>query len=171
MIEVKFDSKAVDAALERLSKAAANPRQALLAIGEGLVVSTKKRFETSTAPDGSRWAPNSQATYLGHLGSAKSNHGKSGRINSRGAAKVMGKKPLIGKGVLAQNINSDENGSSLWISSPMEYAAMQQFGGMTSPRSMIPNKAIPARPFLGISSDDETMILNTVSEYLSSVVR
>ncbi len=56
MIEVKIDSKAVLAAMGRLSKAAADPRPALLAIGESLVVSTKKRFETSTAPDGIRWA-------------------------------------------------------------------------------------------------------------------
>lgn len=170
MIEVKMDSKAVTDALERLAQASANPRPALLAIGESLVVSTKKRFEASTAPDGSRWAPNSQTTYLMHLGGAKSNHRKDGRINKRGAEKVMGKKPLIRVGVLSQQISYTIDGSGLQVGSPMEYAAMQQFGGITSPRSMIPGKVIPARPFLGISDADEQMIVDTVDEYLANIV-
>ena len=53
MIEVKIDNKNVIDALDRLSKAAGNPRPAFLKIAERLVDSTKKRFETSTAPDGS----------------------------------------------------------------------------------------------------------------------
>jgi phage gpG-like protein len=47
---------------------------------------------------------------------------------------------------------------------------MQQFGGTTSPRSMIPGKRIPARPFLGISDSDETMILKTVNDYFRGVI-
>lgn len=171
MIEVKIDSKAVIDALERLGKATANPRPALLAIGESLVVSTKKRFGPGTAPDGTRWAPNSQATYLVHLGSAKSNHRKDGRINSRGAEKVMGKKPLIGKtGELARQIGRAVDGGGLQVGSPMEYAAMQQFGGTTSPGSMIPGKVIPARPFLGISDADERMVMDTICDYLTNVI-
>lgn len=170
MIEVKVDNKNVIEAMDRLAKATANPRPALLAIGEKLVVSTKKRFETSTAPDGSRWKPNSQATYMGHLGSSKGNHRKDGRINSRGAEKMIGKKPLIGKtGLLAQQISYALDGNGLRIGSPMEYAAMQQFGGK---KSQFPNLwgDIPARPFLGISDADETMILKTVNDYLRSVI-
>lgn len=170
MIDVKIDNKNVIQAMERLANAAVNPRPALLAIGESLVVSTKKRFESSTAPDGSRWKPNSQATYLGHLGNSKSNHRKDGRINSRGAEKVMGKKPLIGKtGLLSQQISYALDGNGLRIGSPMEYAAMQQFGGK---KSRFPNLwgDIPARSFLGISDADETMILKTVNDYLRSVI-
>lgn len=169
MIEVKIDSKAVIDALERLARSAANPRPALLAIGESLVVSTKKRFETSTAPDGTRWAPNSQATYLMHLGGAKSNHRKDGRINSRGAEKVMGKKPLIRIGVLSQQISCAVDGNGLRVGSPMEYAAMQQFGGK---KSQFPNLwgDIPARPFLGVSDADEQMIVDTVGDYLAGII-
>jgi phage virion morphogenesis protein len=169
MIEIKVDNKNVIAAIERLAKATANLRPALLAIGEDLVVSTKKRFETSTAPDGTRWTPNSQSTYLQHLGSAKSNHRKDGRINSRGAAKVMGKRPLIGIGTLSQQIYSNVDGNGLQVGSTMEYAAMQQFGGK---KSMFPHLwgDIPARPFLGISDADEQNIISVVNNYLSRVI-
>lgn len=171
MIEIKVDNKAVNDALDRLASASANPRPALLAIGESLVLSTKKRFETSTAPDGSRWVQNSQATYLSFLGNGKNNHCKDGRVNKSGSEKVMGKKPLIGKtGNLSQQIDYAIDGSGLRVGSIMEYAAMQQFGGITSPRSMIPNKIIPARPFLGISTADEQMIVSTVNDYLRGVI-
>jgi phage gpG-like protein len=178
MIEVKIDSKVVIDALDRLAKAAANPRPALLAIGESLVVSTKKRFESSTAPDGTRWTPNSPVTYSlmvngfgkHRQGFSKSNFGKSGRVNAKGGARLAGKKPLIGQtGSLSGNITYEADGNGLRVGSTMEYAAMQQFGGK---KSQFPNLLgdIPARPFLGVSDADEKMILGTVSEYLSNVV-
>lgn len=148
MIDVKIDNNNVIQAMERLSKAAVNPRPALLAIGESLVLSTKKRFESSTAPDGSRWTPNKPSTLK----------------------RKKGNKPLIGKtGLLSQQISYALDGDGLRIGSPMEYAAMQQFGGK---KSRFPNLwgDIPARPFLGISDADETMILKTVNDYLRSVI-
>ncbi len=148
MIDVKIDNTNVIQAMERLAKAAVNPRPALLAIGESLVVSTKKRFESSTAPDGSRWTPNKPSTLK----------------------RKKGNKPLIGKTrLLSQQISYALDGDGLRIGSPMAYAAMQQFGGK---KSRFPNLwgDIPARPFLGISDADETMILKTVNDYLRSVI-
>jgi phage virion morphogenesis protein len=52
------------------------------------------------------------------------------------------------------------------LGSTMVYAAMHQFGGTTAPNSMIPNKAIPARPYLGISETDEAEIIATIGDYL-----
>jgi phage gpG-like protein len=170
MIEVKVDNKNVLAALERLSKATANPRPALLKIGERLVVSTKQRFETSTAPDGKKWQQNSDTTL--RIGLHGGNHfKKNGSLKKSGASYLANKKPLIGKThALASNIDSSLDGNTLRIGSPMKYAAMQQFGGLTSPRSMIPGSRIPARPFLGLSDSDEAMILKTVSDYLRSTI-
>lgn len=148
MIEVKIDNKVVTAALDRLSRAAAHLRPALLAIGEELVISTKNRFETGTAPDGTRWAPNKPSTLK----------------------RKKGSKPLIGKThLLSQQISYAVDGNGLRIGSPMEYAAMQQFGGQ---KSKFPHLwgDIPARPFLGISNSDEQMIVSTVNDYLRGVV-
>jgi len=181
MIEVKVDNKNVLAALDKLSKATANPRPTLKAIGERLVVSTKERFETSTAPDGKKWQPNSDTTLHMALRGGKIHHkdgttsvkyfNKKGALNKAGASYLANKKPLIGKThALASNIDSSLDGNTLRIGSPMKYAAMQQFGGLTSPRSMIPGSRIPARPFLGLSDSDEAMILKTVSDYLRSTI-
>lgn len=154
MITIKIDNENVLNALDRLSKASANPRPAKLAIGESLVESTKKRFDTSTAPDGTPWAPNSAATLK----------------------RKRGTKPLIGEGTLRDEIAYAENGDDLIIFSPMIYAGTQHFGadkgqyGNTRRKQPIPFGDIPARPILGISSDDEDMIIETISDYLRSVI-
>ncbi|ARU30893.1 hypothetical protein CAP31_03835 [Sulfuriferula sp. AH1] len=171
MIETKWNDADVLAALERLAQATAQPRPALLAIGESQVESTKKRFETSTAPDGSRWAPNSEATYLGMVNAfGKGNFGKNGRINARGATRVAGKKPLIGETrMLSTQIFYEVDHDSVRWGSPMVQAAMQHFGGT---KSKFPNLwgDIPARPFLGVSESDAVMIVDTVSDYLRKVI-
>ena len=48
---------------------------------------------------------------------------------------------------------ADDNGLEL------VYAAIQQFGGTTSPKSMIPGREIPSRPFLGLSQEDEGEVM------------
>lgn len=154
MIKVKLDSKLVLQQLERLSKGAANPRPALLAIGESLVESTKKRFGSSSAPDGKPWAANSALTLK----------------------RKRGSKPLVNEGTLRDQIGYVESGNQLTIFSSMIYAATQQFGakqgafGRSRRNTPIPWGTIPARPFLGVSNDDEKMIVETVSEYLRSLV-
>ena len=169
MIEVKIDNKNVIEAMERLAKAVANPRPAMLTIGEKLVQSTKQRFESSTAPDGKKWQPNSDTTLRSTLHGG--NHfKKNGSLKKSGQSYLANKKPLIGAThQLATTINYQLDGNGLRIGSPMEYAAMQQFGGK---KSRFPKLwgDIPARPFLGISDSDETMILTTVNDYLRRVV-
>lgn len=149
MIEVKVDNQAVMNALHRLASSAANPHPALLAIADELVKSTKMRFQTSTAPDGTRWVPNKPSTLK----------------------RKKGDKPLIGKThLLAQQISPAVGMDWLAVGSSMKYAAMQQFGGK---KSRFPHLwgDIPARPFLGISDADEKMIVNTVDEYLRRAIR
>jgi hypothetical protein len=49
-------------------------------IGETLMELTKVRFQTSTAPDGGRWAPNAQTTLLSYL-SGKGAFSKTGVVS------------------------------------------------------------------------------------------
>lgn len=154
MIEVKFDNKNVLKALDALAKSSANPRPALLAIGEDLVKSTKKRFNEGRSPDGKAWALNSPLTLK----------------------RKRGSKPLIDTGTLRDQIGYAEDGDVLTIFSTMEYAATQQFGakqgafGRTKRNVPIPWGGIPARPFLGISIEDEQVIVETISDYLVDVL-
>lgn len=169
MITVHVEDKQVLEMLGELSARLKNMQPAMKEIGEDIVVSTKRRFADAAGPDGTPWAPNStQTTIPFYLGAFGGSHKKDGSLSKAGAARSAAKKPLTGATkALRTTIDYQVDGTSgVRIGSPMVYAAMQQFGGITSPRSMIPGKVIPARPFLGISEADRTNILDIVGSYL-----
>ena len=143
----------------------------LMQIGESETTLTKQRFMTSTAPDGSRWAANSQTTYLKLLGGK--HVGKSGKINARGANRVQSKRPLILSDQLMNQIHWQLAGSSaVDIGTNLIYGRTQQYGagqgafGRDSRNHPIPWGRIPARPFLGESAQGNQAIIRLAMAYL-----
>jgi len=154
-ITVENNSQQVLDVLNQLINRVSDPEPLLQVIGEELVDSTKQRFQDAKDPDGNKWAENTQTTLDLYF-------------QEFGTKKALSKKPLTGKSrELQTTITYQVQGDQLLVGSPLPYAAMQQFGGTTAADSMIPGKKIPARPFLGISSDDEDEILEVVSDYLA----
>ncbi|MDD3355073.1 phage virion morphogenesis protein [Zoogloea sp.] len=168
-ITIRIDSAPVIDVLQRLAAGTRNPAPLFKAIGEDLITSTKERFATSTAPDGSRWAPNSRVTFEAYLARFTKTTRKDGRINAKGTGAVMGKKPLVREGTLAQQIFYNVLAGGLEIGSTMEYAAMQQFGGSKAEWPHLWGD-IPARPFLGLSADDENKIVAEALDYLDGLL-
>ena len=176
MITVTIDNASVLAALSQLRDRVDNPAPALSKIGERLTESTQARFNTSTGPDGQRWAPNSQATILDYLRGPKDAprsgiYGKkTGKITAKGAGYAMNKKPLVASGVLQDSIDWQLSGREAVIIGTDRFteppggwdagAAVHQFGSK--------NGKIPARPFLGVSADDERTILEILTAHLSA---
>lgn len=154
MIKIEIHDRAVLDALTRLQSRTSDLSPLMHQIGGHLTETTKRRFDTVTAPDGTRWEPNTEATILNYRG--------------------KGKKPLTGKtggqAGLMGTINYKAGRDFVEIGSPKEYAAMQQFGGQ---KSKFPHLwgDIPARPFLGLSDQDRTNILDTISDYLTDSFR
>lgn len=169
MISIEIGDQKVAQSLEKLIRSVENTHSVLELIGEQLVDSTKRRFSTSTAPDGSRWASNSQVTILRYLGAYKSSYKKDGRISKKGIDRATSKRPLIGEtGSLSRQISYEiEDNNTLYIGSSMIYAAVQQFGAEAKQFGKAPWGDIPARPFLGLSDRDQTNIIDTISDYLS----
>jgi phage virion morphogenesis protein len=171
MITLEIDDATVLARLAELSRRVEDLRPALKEMGEDLVATTQARFASTTAPDGSRWAPNSQTTILRYLardGAGKVTN-KKGKLNAKGIASVMGKKPLSGdSGNLADRINYDVvDGHTLLVGSPEKYAGVQQFGAARGSLGRgAPWGDIPARPFLGVSEEDGRSILAVLESYL-----
>lgn len=168
-MDIEIDDREILAALQRLGAAGGNLTPALKHIGEALVASTKRRFRTGTAPDGSPWAPNSQVTILGYLDRYKSSYTKGGRLSKSGAGRAAGKKPLIGESrSLSTTIKYEVSGNTLRVGSPMEYAGTQQYGARK--HSFAGGKSpwgdIPARPFLGLSTADRKEVLEILAEHL-----
>ena len=147
--EVIIDDVRVRAALTSLLDAALDPRPVLMAIGEILTASSKERFLTTTDPAGNPWLLNSVLSTL---------------LYKETETPLTGDPPDGGD--LGRYIHYNILGNTgVEIGSTMQYAAMQQFGGT---KAEFPNLwgDIPARPFLGMSNDDEEEILEEIHNYL-----
>ena len=168
MAEVVIQNDEITGALARLSAALSDLTPVMQEIGEILLDSTKQRFIQGVAPEGTRWARKSQTT-LNRYGARSSN-----RIDVR---------PLFGpSGALSSQIFTEVTPDSVRWGSPMIYAATQQFGaakGSFGPYSGIDKNGkrfsgsspwgnIPARPFLGISAEDQVNILDAITDALTS---
>lgn len=148
MAEISVNSDEVIKALASLKSNLGNLKQPFSDIGEELVDSTKKRFSTHTAPDGTQWQDNSPVTIL-----------LKGFDN-----------PLTGETLsLQRGIQWQIEGDELQVGSSSLYAAIQQFGGT---KEEFPNLFgdIPSREFLGLSSDDETILLDIISSYIENSI-
>jgi phage virion morphogenesis protein len=169
MITVKVNDRQVLDSLGQLVNKAKNMRPAFAEIGEELLDTTKRRFNSATGPDGKAWAANSPVTVARYLGNYSSSFKKDGSLSKAGMAKSAAKKPLTGETKsLERTINYQLTGDTgVTVGSPMVYAAMQQFGGT---KAQFPHLwgNIPARPFLGISPADKQNILDIIGSYLKA---
>lgn len=149
-IQIIVLTKEAEQALSRLSDSVTDMKPALKAIGESLTESTKQRFMDSKGPDGVKWPPNKPSTL----------------------ARKKSRKPLIGESLmLSEQIHYQIlDNDTLIVGSSMEYAAMQQFGGT---KAELPHLwgDIPARPFLGISDEDQAMIAETIRDHLDDALK
>lgn len=167
-LSIRIDDAELQAALARLLQRAGSPSPALKAIGESMAESTRRRFETSRAPDGSAWAPNSPVTIARYLAARSGTRKKGGGLSKKGATLAGGKKPLVGATrLLGNQIVYQASGNAVQIGSNRIYAGVQQFGAAARQFGRAPWGAIPARPFLGVSAADKAEILETVADFLA----
>jgi len=172
-ILIQLDDQAAQAALQRLIDRGADLFPPLNQIGEALSETTKQRFATSQAPDGSTWAPNSPVTVDRLLDKFSGSRKKDGSLSKRGAARAGRKQPLIGESKrLGDEIFHQVIGAGVEIGSGLPYAGVQQFGaakgafGSTSRGSPIPWGDIPARPFVGLSDADRGIVEDILGRWL-----
>ena len=176
-IEIQINDHVAIAGLNALIARGSDISPLMSMLGEKLADSTMDRFATSTAPDGSPWAPNAHQAILQALNRNKGSFSKrTGALTEKGKTIAAGKKPLIGETkALSTTIHYQLLGrDTVVIGSSMEYAATQQFGakqgafGKSKRGGPIPWGDIPARPFLGISAQDERTITSVINEYLAA---
>lgn len=172
-MEIKIDDRETVRVLRRLQQQGTRLKPAMQDIGEYLVHSTKQRFATSTAPDGTPWAPNSETTLINMLrkrgGLSKRRTKTGGRtLTKKGQARLAAKKPLVGESRrLGNEIHYRATNEGVEVGSALEYATTQQFGAEKGSFTggKTPWGDIPARPFLGVSEADRAQILAILREH------
>lgn len=162
MILIDLKSTTALATLDRAEAGLADLTPLMVGLGELLTASTKRRFAQGVSPEGVKWAPKSPTT-LNRYGARKSN-----RVDIR---------PLFGpSGALNSTIYPEPARDEVLIGSALVYAAVHQFGaakgafGTMKNGSPIPWGDIPARPYLGLSAEDETGVGETVGDYLTGLM-
>lgn len=128
-------------------------------LGGAMVASTQQRFEEEKAPDGTPWERSARAVHEG---------GQTLRDSNR----------------LYQSITHRAEPDKVTWGTNVIYAAVHQFGATIRAKSanalafslpggdfaQVQKVEIPARPFLGVSRDDQAEIGRTVEDFLAREV-
>ena len=151
-IQIELDDQQARDALRRLIHSGQDLSPVLRDIGEHLLNTTRQRFNDEQDPDGKPWEPLSPTT----IARKKRNQDKI----------------LIQDGHLQGTLNYRVGKDHIDIGSPRIYAGVQQFGaakgafGTTRKGHPIPWGNIPARPFLGLSAQDDREIRTVVRDFI-----
>lgn len=147
-MKISIVDKELSATLERLYSQHEDLEPFHKNVGEHFLNSIQDRFETETAPDGSKWVPHAPATVESRL-----------RRNGNSPLTLLRE-----TGELAGSFNYEATNEHAKIGTPVIYAAIQHGGGKTGRNHAT---LIPSREFMGMSSDDERAILAMAEEFLS----
>ena len=166
---VSFDLKEIDAVKKMLAKASLNSAdrgRLLQSIGTEMVEQTQERFELQRSPEGDTWKDLAQKTQDYYL-----SKGIGGSLLDRSGAG------------LRESLTREVQGGawSVLVGAAKEYAAVHQFGAQIVPKSakalfvpgygMLKKANIPARPYLGVSSDDAKKIEALVAIFLEGIIK
>lgn len=111
-------------------------------VGSHMVSVITRRFRTSTGPDGQQWLPSERA------------------VETDG-------KTLVDRGHLRDSVTYVVGRSQVAIGTNIEYGAIHQFGGQAGRGRKV---TLPARPYLGISGQDNAEIQDIMGDYIQGVI-
>lgn len=148
------DADRIGRALNALMEASGNLRQPFEEIGAALRSSTEQRFEDEVDPEGDPWEELTERTQNQLVT----------RRRKRGPDHILRR-----KGLLYQSLTYAATHADVAVGSNRIYAAIHQLGGTDD---MDPGPAaVPARPFLGVSDEDEREIEEILMEHLQRALR
>lgn len=156
-VSIEIKEVGLEAALNLVQGFADAPTLELTeGIGRLMEERTRKRIEEDKkSPDGKSWKPN-----------------------------VAGTSILYREGNLARSIDYVATSDSVQIGSALVYARIHQMGGTIKPKTakalafmiggefrLVQSVTIPARPYLGISGEDEREIISTTEDWMRRLVQ
>lgn len=186
-IQIKVDDKDVLKRLGELQEAAGNMQPLYEKAGAALLFRTQRRFETETAPDGTKWPRLSPRTAAKRIGTGRRGYENMLRVKNR----------------LYQSVIYQTDAASAVVGTNVIYAAIQNLGGeikqperqhtiyqrynektdTLDPRFVKRSRSnfardvqmkahtvkIPAREFLGFAEGDRNEVLRIAAEHFAAV--
>lgn len=168
-MRLSLQDPGVRRALGKLAVKAMDLKPALTEFGSYEVASTQRRIEQEIDPEGDRWPELAMSTQLKRTGAGAGRDIKGRYTGGHGEGEARGADHMLrAKGLLFASLTYLASRFDLAIGSNRIYAALQQFGGNDD---MPPGPAaVPARPYLGFSNEDEEELGFIVAEHLGSAV-
>ncbi|MDX1464115.1 MAG: phage virion morphogenesis protein [Halomonas sp.] len=154
-IQLDLEARTVLAAIGELIDRMEDPRPAFREIGEYLDLAHRDRWDAQRSPDGTPWAPLSPVT--------------------RARKKKNADRVLVLEGYLRDTLRYQESATELLFGTDRVYGAVHQFGarqgafGTTARGGPIPWGDIPARPWLGLASEDEQPVLEILERHVMNI--
>jgi len=157
---VALEDRVVSRALAQLAAASVDMTEPMDAIGRALVNGAVERIgTTNVTPEGAPWEPSKRAT-------------------------AKGGKTLHDTGALMRSINAWASPHQVAVGTNTPYAAVHQFGAATGSLGvwvgndkhgremsvLSPWGDIAARPYLGISDEEETTIVELIHDYYGGII-
>ncbi len=177
MLSIQIDDAQLKTMLTRLAQRIGNLRPVMQQAGNILRNDALDNFKGQHAPDGTPWKPLTLATRLARARRLYRSKGglytKSGKRTKAGVlSTITTAQALLDRGLLRNSIGKpgeggifDVQASSVTVGTRLPYAAIHQYGG-TAGRS---NKVrIPARPFIGLSTQARQQIVDTINRYIGT---
>ena len=150
-VTITVDDNDVMQGLRKLQERIGNLKPVFIEIGKHLERTTDARFDSMTAPDGSKWEALKPSTK---------------------AQKKFPGKILQESGILRDSLHYVADANSLEFGTDRAYGAIHQFGakkgdfGQNKRGNPIPWGDIPARPYLGLSNEDFEEINQIIADHL-----
>ncbi|AZV77941.1 phage virion morphogenesis protein [Parasedimentitalea marina] len=155
MASIEYNTDTLDPALAAVAAAVEDMSLVMADIGELLVASAQDRMRDGEQPDGSPFAPRSQTT-----------------LDRYAKLSLSFGAPLNQSGDMRNTLFYDADKDGVEYGSNAIQAAVMQFGaakgafGKEANGASLPWGTIPARPFIGLSDDDEAGILAELEDWL-----
>jgi phage gpG-like protein len=143
-IQIVIDDTQLQGGLSELTAKLANLRPAMADIGESALRKVRKRFDTESAPDGSKWKSLAESTIKAKV--RRKRTGKPYRTNAEPSA------ILKDTFTLRDSITYQASNQSLAIGTNIFYGGFNQ----------------STRPFLGVDDEDAIKIVEIIRDYLES---
>ncbi|NBI42045.1 phage virion morphogenesis protein [[Haemophilus] felis] len=157
MIKINLNDTQAAEKLHRIANQLKQPRQLYGVLGETLKKIHTERFKQEVDPDGNKWKPLSPITQ-----------------EIKGNDKILKHRGYLSQ-LLAYNYNDD----GVEFGSDAKYARLHQFGGVIKPKKgkrlvfgkkgspvFAKESKVPARPWLGVNSQDEQKLLQKATALL-----
>lgn len=149
MIKITLDDTQAVKKLQSVAARLKEPRRLYALLGEELKKIHDERFKAEKDPNGKPWKPLTAKTL-----ERKRKHGKSLKI-------------LRQDGNLANKTAYNILDDGVEFGSPEVYAALHQFGGKAGKGRQV---TIPARPWLGVSKENEYSLLKKAAAHLQKTL-